>query len=345
VRRRLLGLLALAALFACGRKGDPLPPIIEVPETTTDLSAYQDVMEVVLNWSYPQLTRAGRQLTDLVRVELWRMVVPPGQDESAAGPQAQELRRRLMLGRGTLIVRLEGEALVGATRGGKLEYRDPLPALPVGGRPLPLWYAVRSRRRDGTVSALSNVVSWQPRAVPAVVTGLQAEPREDGITLRWAEATGAAYVVQRQREGDSVWEIASPIGITTTQFLDASARQGQVWRYRVRAIVKAAVGPTGAEVVVPYPDVYPPAAVTGLVCLPEPESVRLRWDSATEPRVTYLVLRRLGSGDWVRLAAALQVAEYADAAPPGGEVAYAVKAVDEAGNQSAPTMCSVRTGS
>jgi hypothetical protein len=344
VRRRLLGLLALAALVACGRKGDPLPPIIEVPETTTDLVAYQDVIDVVLTWSYPQLTRAGRQLTDLARVEVWRMVVPPGQGQSAAGPQGQDLRRQLMLGRGVLVARLEGEALTSATRGAKLEYRDPLPPLPVDGRALELWYAVRSRRRDGTVSALSNVVNWQPRVVPPAVTELQAKASEDGIALRWGEIAGAAYVVQRQREGESAWEVVSPIGITATEFLDTGARQGQVWRYRVRVIVNSAAGPSGPEAVVPYPDIYPPAAVTGLVCLPEPERVRLRWDRGAEPKLTYLVLRRAGGGDWARLADALQTPEYADTKAPAGDLNYTVKAVDEAGNQSPATTCSVRTG-
>ncbi|OYV88738.1 MAG: hypothetical protein B7Z68_12880, partial [Acidobacteria bacterium 21-70-11] len=57
--------LILAITAGCGRKAAPLPPILEVPETTTDLGAYQDGNEIVLNWAYPQLTRGGRELTDL----------------------------------------------------------------------------------------------------------------------------------------------------------------------------------------------------------------------------------------------------------------------------------------
>ena len=69
-----------------GARRPPLPPIIEVPETTTDLTAYQDGNEVVLTWSYPQLTRGGPTLTDLARVEVWRLEVPPGQEQVGGRP-------------------------------------------------------------------------------------------------------------------------------------------------------------------------------------------------------------------------------------------------------------------
>lgn len=55
----LLVVGSFVALAACGRKAPPLPPIVEVPETTTNLWAYQDGMEVMLTWAYPQLTPRG----------------------------------------------------------------------------------------------------------------------------------------------------------------------------------------------------------------------------------------------------------------------------------------------
>ena len=343
--RTVLLLLAAAVVAGCGRKLPPLPPIIEVPETTTDLGVYQDANEVVLTWSYPQLTRAGRQLTDLARVEVWRLEVPPGQEQAGAGPAAEDLRRQLMLGRGKLAGRLEGEALQDATRGSKLTFRDRLPEMSAGGTPPFYWYAVRSRRKDGTPSALSDIVSWQPKPVPATPTGFVAKPQADGIALSWDLVPGALYVVERQVAKGAPWEMVSKVALDAPSFLDTTAQQGQSWKYRVRSLASSTVSPATPELEVPYRDVYPPAPVTGFICLPEPGLVRLRWEPSPESRVTYKIFRRQGEEGWDHLEEAFKATEYTDSSPPAGEVEYAVKAVDAAGNQSTAVYCKVRTGS
>jgi predicted small lipoprotein YifL len=339
-----LSVAALAALAGCGRKALPLPPILQVPETTTDMWAYQDGREVVLTWSYPTLTRAGQRLTDLARVEVWRLEVPPGQEQSASGPQGEELKHRLLVSRGKVIARLEGASLEAATRGASLTYRDPLPEAAAGSSPPTFWYAVRSRRKDGTASALSNIVTWQVQPVPPTPTGFSAAPQADGIALSWDEVPGYTYVVERRPSPEAAWAAVSKIGIETTSFLDTTAVQGQTWYYRVRSLLKRTASPPSPELTVPYPDVYPPPAVTGLICLPEPGLVRLRWDASPESDVTYKVFRRVGDGGWEHLEESYSTTEYTDAHPPLGEVEYAVKAVDRAGNQSEAAYCRARTG-
>jgi hypothetical protein len=344
-RTQLVALsLALATVAGCGRKAIPLPPILEVPETTTDMWAYQDGMELVLTWSYPKLTRAGRRLTDLARVEVWRLELPPGQEKAAAGPQGGDLVRQLMLGRGKVIAKLEGATLAAATRGAWLTFRDRLPETPAGGTPPTLWYAVRTRRKDGTASALSNILPWQPRPVPPTPSGVKATPEADGIALSWSEVPGFTYVVERRPSKEAAWEAVSKIGLETPSFLDTTARQGQTWTYRVRSFLDKAASPPSGELEVPYPDIYPPPKVTGLICLPEPGLVRLRWDPSPEGDVTYKVFRRVGNGGWEHLEEAFAATDYADTHPPVGEVEYAVKAVDPAGNQSEAAYCRARTG-
>ncbi len=345
--RRALHLAVVAAVAlaaACGRKAAPLPPILQVPETTTDLTAYQDGNDVVLNWSYPQLTRAGNELTDLARVEVWRLEAPAGQEQVGAGPAGDELRRQLMLGRGKLVARLEGASLEAATRGNALTYRETLPSYPAGSSPPSVWFAVRSRRKDGTPSALSNIVVWQPRPIPPTPLGLTAKPEKDGITLTWEPVKGFTYVVERRPSKVAPWTVVSPIGIDAASFLDATATQGQTWWYRVRSFLNLAASAPSAELEVPYPDVYPPAAVTSLLCLPEPGLVHLRWDAAPEGGVRYKIFRRQGSGGWDHLEEAFTGTEYTDTHPPEGAIEYAVKAVDAAGNQSDAAYCTARTG-
>jgi hypothetical protein len=102
--------------------------------------------------------------------------------------------------------------------------------------------------------------------------------------------------------------------------------------------------PPSVEIEVPYPDIYPPSAVTSFFCLPEPGVVRLRWDASPEPKVGYKVFRRQDDGVWLHLEEAFRGTEYTDSSPPPGEVEYAVKAMDTVGNQSDAVYCKVRTG-
>ncbi len=345
--RRALGVLIVAALVAlpgCGRKADPLPPIIEVPETTTDLAVFQEQLDAVLTWSFPKLTRAGRTLTDLGRIEVWRLDVPPGQESTGPGTQAEELRRQLMLARGRLIGRLESDRLHDVTRGSQLEFRDALTAVTPGSVPTTLWYAVRTRRRDGTPSALSNIVEWKPKPVPPSVTGTVATPGPGGIEISWQGVPGGAYAVERRDVAGGPWQIVSPIGFEATTWVDRQVGQGKTWQYRVRTVIEATASARVGEITVPFPDAYPPARPTSFICLPEEFVVRLRWDPPAETGVTFAVSRRVGGGPWTPLGDPQAATEVRDTAAPDGDVEYEVRAVDLAGNSSEPATCSVRTG-
>lgn len=337
----LIGVGVLVVLAGCGRKSEPLPPLIEVPETTSDLAVRQEGGEAVLTWSYPQLTRAGRRLVDLARVEMWRLDVPAGQEQVGAGPTGTELRRQLMLNRGRLIARLEGHGLEAATRGELLEVRDALPPAPAGQVAPTFWYAVRSRRRDGTPSALSNIATWQVKMIPPAVQNLAATPTASGISLTWQEVPEATYEVERIGLKAAAWQAVSPSTLPLPSFVDPTAAQSATWRYRVRAVSQGVWGPPSAEVRVVYPDVYPPAPVTNLVCLPEENVVHLRWDPLAEPNVLYRVFRRRGEV-WLHLIDDGREPRFSDTDPPAGDAEYAVKSVDASGNESDPVYCTVR---
>ena len=333
------------ALVGCGRKGDPLPPIVEVPQTTNDLAVYQQENQAILNWSYPQLTQAGHSLADLARVEVWRLEVPPGQEAAVTGPTADETRRQLLLTRGTVVARLEGESLREATRGAALVHGDPLPPQAESASST-YWYAVRSRRRDGTPSALSNVVSWRPRPVPAVVVGLAAKPGADGITLSWPAEPGNAYLIERRAQAAAApWELIVPTGVAGAGFTDLTATQQQTWRYRVRAVADGVRGPASAEIEIPYPDVYPPAPAESLLCLPEATLVRISWQASPEPGVHYALFRRIGEGNWEQVLPFTTGTEHVDRDPPAGELTYAVKTYDAETNEAPPAFCTARVGS
>ena len=162
--------------IGCGKEGPPLPPQIRVAERTTDLTAFQEGDEAVLQWSYPEVTTAGQSLTDVEEIQIWRAALPLGQEPPPpVSPQDRQMRRQLLEGQGEILGALDPEQIAIVTRGSFLVVRDDL-AQWRGTVDDPdayvLWYGVRTvccRQRE---SQLSNVVRLEPRAPPDPPTDL-----------------------------------------------------------------------------------------------------------------------------------------------------------------------------
>src|SRR5262245_57755939 len=58
---------------ACGYVGDPLPPLIQIPERISDLAAVQLGRSIKLSWTLPRLNTDGSAATTLSRLEIYRM--------------------------------------------------------------------------------------------------------------------------------------------------------------------------------------------------------------------------------------------------------------------------------
>jgi len=339
--RRIAVAAVLLAAAGCGREGPPVPPVIRVAQRTTDLAVVQEGTEAVLTWSWPRLTTAGGPLEDVEAVEVWRLQLPPGQ-RPGGGARDRRVVERIVTGQGERIAVLDRQALERATRGDRLEYRDDLAAWYAANRermPLVLHYAVRTVCCRGRASELSNLATLAPQPPPRAPAWAGAEAREDGIALSW-EGEGPV-LVERSPDGKR-WRRITPEPVRGGSWVDRGASQGRTWRYRLRAVREAGgsrvVGGAGEPLEVAYPDVYPPDPPAELVCLPEPEAVRLRW-RASPGAASYKVFRRRGSGAWVHLHRGFTGLEYVDAHPPAGALTYAVKAVDAAGNESEAATC------
>ena len=348
--RRTAILVGLITLAACGIKSPPLPPVIRVAETTRDLAVYQEVREAVLGWSYPSSTTAGDPLTELEAIEVWRAtfdaVEAPPPAEDARG---RDLNRQLLLSGGERIAELDHDALDAATRGSTLEYRDDLEAWR---RDHPsddqvLWYAVRSVCCGGRESTLSNIVRLQPATPPEPPTDLSVEPTGDGIRIGWTATDDLPVLIERSADTES-WRAVSPKPVAAGDWVDHAATQGRPWNYRLRSVLERkgaprVVGAPGSAEGVLYADVYPPAAPTGMVCLPEGTRVRLRWQPVPDA-ASYLVERVSDQGTTVVLAERQTETGFEDEAPPPGTSTYRVTAADAAGNVSEPATCSAARG-
>jgi len=76
--KKLLALFAIvAALAACGKKGDPRAPELATPKTITNLAARSDSGGIALTWSRPTEYVDGSSLKDLAGFVIFRKEISP----------------------------------------------------------------------------------------------------------------------------------------------------------------------------------------------------------------------------------------------------------------------------
>jgi predicted small lipoprotein YifL len=344
--------LALAiALVGCGKEGLPLPPEIRVAERTTDLTAFQEGDEAILRWSYPVMTTAGQNLTEIEEIQVWRAALPLGQEPPPPiSPQDRQMQRQLLEGQGEILRALGSDEIATATRGSAILIRDDLepwrqtvedPELFV------LWYGVRTvccRHRE---SELSNVVRLEPQAPPDPPIDLGLEAGADGIDVRWTPAADTKTLIERSADG-AAWTAVTEEPLDGDTWRDENAPQGQAWSFRLRSVIalpggNLVVGMPSQPARVDHPDTYPPAAPSDVVCLPEGAQVRVRWQ-AVAGAVVYSVSRQHGNEAADILTDDHRSIEFTDREPPLGELVYFVTARDAAANRSEEASCEVVMG-
>jgi predicted small lipoprotein YifL len=154
-RRRLpVALVALAALAACGKRGDPLPPLRHIPQPVADLQLSQRGDRLEIRYVAPRITTSGERLP-LLEIELLRADAGADFDRLA-----RSSRRKAA----------PGEALVES---------EPLP--PEG---TTVYVAARALAK-GEASTRTSIVSLtvQPRSDPP--TEVRASLLPQGVRVRW----------------------------------------------------------------------------------------------------------------------------------------------------------------
>src|SRR5438477_5252479 len=74
--RKSLAAAALVLALACGKRGDPHPPVPIIPKATSDLVVAQRGANLILSWSFPSLTTTGQKLGAVRRVVVYRYSEP-----------------------------------------------------------------------------------------------------------------------------------------------------------------------------------------------------------------------------------------------------------------------------
>jgi len=305
-----------------------------IPQATNDLVVTQRGPHVVLAWSYPSLTTAGKKLGPVRRVIVYRYSEPPA-TSAAAPPLSTNQFNKLK----TKLDSIEGAKLPAASNGAKLTYEDTPPANQRS------TYAVVTEGSTA-VGALSNLPAITPIEPPPAPSSLTATAKPEGVVLAWEKpptGTVAGYNVYRASANEAFDELSAPVNpqvIAQTTYNDVPPYG--TFDYRVTAVANP--GPPRIEselsavATATFKDLLPPASPAGLTALLEPKAVRLVWDAVEAPDLAgYLVFRNEGPIRLQLTNAIIPQTTFRDISIQAGvEYSYEVVAVDKANNRSVP---------
>ncbi len=359
----------LILVLACGKRGDPRPPVPVIPKATGDLVVTQRANKLILSWSYPALTTAGKTLINIRRVSVYRYQeeipatptasAPASTPVPAVAPVVAQLPPAPPLTAaqfGKLSHRLdsiEGANLPASTTGAKLVYEDSVPRSS-SGRPVRLTYAVVTEGFNAK-SDWSNMVSIVPLDVAVAPENLAASPNAKGVTLTWSvptkSVTGnskpaiAGYNIYRSAKGQALDPFALPVNpspVAKNEYTDTPPYG--TYEYRMTAV--AAAGPPriesdhSAPVEATFKDLVPPPPPASVTALVETKSVRLVWDVVDAPDLAGYNIYRTEKAGRVKFTYGLPIKQtffLDESLLPGIEYYYSVTSVDKSGNESAET--------
>jgi hypothetical protein len=310
-RRILAAGVCFAALAGCGYIGDPLPPSLNIPKRTEDLSAVERNDGIVISFTIPEETTDGVALKRLGDVDL------------RIGPAAEDNW---------------------ADRGRKVEVAAAVPGPARAVAPAKEWIGqdvvigVRFAGRSGRFGEWSNLVRMhvsEPLATPEVAAA--SAPRGVRLTFTGnASRPGLGWRIFRRAAGE---KSASGLAQSNTaEYIDATAEFGKLYEYTAQAFLDSgAESDISKPVAITPEDTFPPAVPSGLTAVAAARSIEVSWEPASEPDLKgYYLYRWLEAGQPQRVGGLLDTPAYSDRDIQSGvQYTYAVSAVDQRGNESA----------
>jgi hypothetical protein len=357
-RKGALACVAVAVLLVlpgCGKRLDPLPPILVVPARPEPLRVMQDGSDVVVRFPLPSRTAQGDPLTALRKVTIYREIQPAREGvrlpTAATGPE-REREEKEFRARSVKLADLSRQEMEDRTVGGDILYRDSL--LPLYrekrlGRVL-LRYAVTATREKKLVSELSPIAGIVPVVPPGRPVFLRATVEEGRVCLDWLPpeemldgtrpGLAGAYAVYRKGATEEWYEDPIAVVKDSTSYADEGVRPGRRYLYTVRAAPTdekpLILGPAADEVLVDTTDIFPPPAPGGFLVLREAAGARLVWNPVLVPDLAAYRIYRWEPGPkvWKKVADGLKETVWFDPERRPEGTRYAVSAVDQSGNES-----------
>jgi fibronectin type 3 domain-containing protein len=349
-RRRAVALAAVAfsvlALGACGRRGNPVPPEVRVPQAVIDLAAVEREGGIELTWSLPRQRVDRTRLLDPGIARLYRV-----EDTGTGDPRAAMLVDDRVAGYAEIATFRILDPPSPAIQRGRVTYVDRR-NLAYGRR---YTYVVTTADGQGRTSPPSARVSVTYIAPPAPPQALRAAAGDRAVTLAWTaperlvdDSPITAPLTYEVLRADERGAVPAPVGRTQpgeTTFTDRGLDNDRTYEYAVRALrasgTASATGEASARVTATPVRTTPPAAVTDLVAIASRGEVRLSWRASAEPDVAgYVVYRATPGAAAVRVGAVQTPATtFVDRNVAPGTYRYTVRAYDATAraNESGPS--------
>jgi hypothetical protein len=294
--RRSVPAAAFALLFAaaCGKVGDPKPPINRTPQSIGDLKASQSGFSLTLVWTNPARYIDNNEATDLAFVRILRNGAQVANEK--AGPAGQPQSFEIDVANS-----LESD----------------------------LSFAVQVETKRGKMSTLSNEFKIRPVDVPGVPRNLVPLVDQRRIFLTWEPPErnrdlAQGYFVQR-----SDWP--APVLVTTTRFEDADYEPDKRYEYKVTSVRGSIPGAASVTVPVLAKDETPPATPTGLEIFSAGTGVLLKWNANTERDFKEVLVYRSDRPDEPLFRRSVDTVNDPTYRPG---LSYQLQAEDEFGNRS-----------
>ena len=357
--RRLSGVVIAAALVcaaACGKKGNPLPPLRPVPGRVSDLSAVRSEGRITLYFTVPAANVDNTTPAAIDRVDIYRADTLPG----APPPVASVIIGTPANLRSQIEVRRPDPAESTDTPGAPTVVVAPkTPVRPAPGDPASWVDAleVKTLAAGGAYHYVVVPVAGKGRGRPGVMSPVLTVALADlpdppvGVSLTFNETqTKATWRPTGTATGQvfSVWQTGKTFDPVTAQLLtpqpiaatelslpvhfDAELCVG-VRALRVAGAIRAE-GPLSSIACVTPVDRFPPPAPAGLQVVQDGADVTLIWSGVDAADLAgYVVLRGEGAAENLLplMRAPIQATTYRDTtARAGTTYSYAVYAVDKA---------------
>jgi hypothetical protein len=346
-------LLGLAlAVSACGKRGDPLPPLRPIPAPLSDVTARRVDNRVELRFRIPATNADNSTPPAIERVEIFAMPSPQG---ATTPPPAAQIAADVNL-RGRVDVRRPDPLPTASPSPSPSPTPLPTPAVPAPTGPAPgdlATYVDTLASAAGAVPPTLHYVLVEVagrRRVPSRVISVAllntvAPPHdaatsydERTLTLRWQP--GADGQSARVYDVDETGRVLQP-DLVPPIVKDATfAMPVEFAKQRCFAIrsVEVSAGVelesvASAPVCVTPIDTFPPPAPADLRAFPGADAITLTWSAVAVPDLAgYIVLRGEGAGDTLQpLTDVVTATNYVDRqVQPGVTYRYAVRAVDNA---------------
>lgn len=338
--RAFVLLISLCLCVACGKVGDPLPPIPKAPLIVNDLAASQQGTSIIISFPVAKQTRTDK----LKRVDIYRLIEPL---TAPLGLSAEDY-----ITRAALIASLPEDKL--PTNVSEVTYIDPID-FAVANDQTRFRYAVRLVNLDDRPADLSNYASLTPLSTVAEPPlGLKSNVTQTQIEITWqppaANLNGSkpanvlGYNIYRRN--DKQWVKVNAAPLKETRLVEKQFQFGTAYEYIVRALSVPRAGAPLSEVIesnesLPLTftpkDTFAPIAPTDITIASRGGLISLFWPANPEPDVIgYNIYRSDDEKVWSKITPRpITTITFNDKQVQiGKRYFYQIAALDNAGNES-----------